>query len=166
MLSCILELCYHLIRSIDFLAHIFKSIPFKGITIEISALILGKAECAMSRAVTTRIVHYLKGRSAIPIYFFDNLPNLLINSRTTIARGNKIAAIALASQASHIPAAVVSVLSCIQFCGNMVCRDSSSVALPGTMLLKCCGLVEVLMNCLHNQMLREDDIRPITGRIQ
>jgi hypothetical protein len=43
------------------LAHIFKPIPFKGITIEISALILGKAECAMSRAVTTRIVHYLKG---------------------------------------------------------------------------------------------------------
>jgi hypothetical protein len=106
-----------LIRSIDFLAHIFKPIPFKGITIEISALILGKAECAMSRAVTTRIVHYLKGRSAIPIYFFDNLgPNLLINSRTpTIARGNKIAAIALASQASHIPAAVVSILSIILY---------------------------------------------------
>jgi hypothetical protein len=51
------------------LAHISKPIPFKGITVEISALILGKVACAMSRTVTTRIVHYLKGRSAIPIYF-------------------------------------------------------------------------------------------------
>jgi hypothetical protein len=79
------------------LAHIFKPIPFKGIAIEISALILGKVTCAMSRAVTTRIVHNLKGRSAIPVYYFDNLgPNLFINSRTpTIASGNKIAAMPL-----------------------------------------------------------------------
>jgi hypothetical protein len=39
----------------------FEPIPFKGITIEISALILGKVADTMSRAVTTRIVHYLKG---------------------------------------------------------------------------------------------------------
>jgi hypothetical protein len=52
MLSCFLGLCYRLIRSIDFLTYIFEPIPFKGITIEISALILGKVADAMSRAVT------------------------------------------------------------------------------------------------------------------
>jgi hypothetical protein len=41
ILSCFLGLCYHLIRPIDFLTHIFKPISFKGFTVRISALFLG-----------------------------------------------------------------------------------------------------------------------------
>jgi hypothetical protein len=42
ILSCFLGLYYHLIRSIVFLIPIFELITFKGITVEISALTLGK----------------------------------------------------------------------------------------------------------------------------
>jgi hypothetical protein len=62
ILSCFLELCYDLIRSIDFLTHIFNPIPFKGITIKISALILGKMSGVRKQEVTIRISNYLKDR--------------------------------------------------------------------------------------------------------
>jgi hypothetical protein len=42
ILSRFLELCYRLIRSIGFLIPIFELTTFKGITVEISALTLGK----------------------------------------------------------------------------------------------------------------------------
>ena len=42
ILSCFLGLYYHLIRPIGFLIPIFELITFKGITVEISALTLGK----------------------------------------------------------------------------------------------------------------------------
>lgn len=60
ILSCFLELCYDLIRPIDFLTHVFNPIPFKGITIKISALILGKVSGARKQAVAIRISNYLK----------------------------------------------------------------------------------------------------------
>jgi hypothetical protein len=43
ILSCFLALGYHLIRSRFLLIHIHKPILVKDITVEISALILGKA---------------------------------------------------------------------------------------------------------------------------
>jgi hypothetical protein len=52
-------LCYDLIRPIDFLTHIFNPILFKGITIEISALILGKLLGIRKQAVLIRIANYL-----------------------------------------------------------------------------------------------------------
>jgi hypothetical protein len=55
-----------LIGSINFLTHIFEQILFKGITIKISALILGKMTGIRSRAITTRIVYHNKKDFSMP----------------------------------------------------------------------------------------------------